>query len=507
MKRVSRLALTFSLLFAAIGCQVIKPLPTMVPSLTAPAATAFLPVINSPTSPPTAAAVVTQPAGEQPQPAATLPPEPTATPWQPTSSGPPQNIIVIMADSLRADHTTPYGYERNTTPNLDRLIAQQGVRFESTSSTAPWTCPSVAAMLTGQTPGRFGTGYKRYKPSIPKNADTLSELLRQQGYYTSGFVTTYCNKSRLGFGQGFNEYDEILTDNGEDNKPKAEELNQRVMNWLENVWLPNYQNKQPLFLFLYYFDPHDPYDPLVPYNTLYDPNYSGPLTPALFGVGHTAITGELQLNPADVNHLVSLYDGEITYWDDQLAIMLDYLEQKGLMENTLLVVTADHGEHFGEKNAWVHGYTLYNELLRVPLLMRYTGAIQPGLVINDPVQNYDLVPTILDWAGVQIPAEIQASSLRGLSTGQQANPARPVFSEVDALTDPNHVLYLVAPRTPIYAVEQEGWKLIHHPTQPALDELYQLEPGQAFEGENVITQYPDQAARLLVLLQAWYNIP
>ncbi len=443
-----------------------------------------------------------------PSPAATPTPLPSATPtaWQPSVSSPPRNIILIIVDTLRADHLSSYGYARPTTPFLDQLVAQKGARFETAISTAPWTCPSDAAMLTGRTPSSLGTSYARYNPSIPASAKTLAEYLAEGGYYTAGFATTYCVKGRLGFSKGFDYYDDSLSDRPTSNKARAEEVNRRAMDWLQTTWRASSTGSRPLFLFLYYFDPHDYYDPLPPYDTAFDPQYVGPLTPQIFADGKEAASGQVPLSGRDIEHLVALYDGEISYWDAQLGQMLAFLEGQGLMENTLLVVTADHGEQFGERGQWVHGNTLYQEVLRVPLLVRYDGAVPPGRVLPDPVQNYDLMPTILDWAGIPVGADVQARSLRGLLTGAASDPARPVFAEVDSVNDPKHSLYFPAPRISQYAVEREGWKLIYYKDHPELNELYRLETPSATEQQNVLADHPDIARDLFQELVDWFRL-
>ena len=483
----------FSLFLVACTLVNLKatavPEPTVIPPRT---------VIPSPppTITPTAESVEGQPL-PSPKPAL-----PSPTPVIP----PPQTILLVMVDALRSDHVSSYGYSRPTTPNLDALVAAQGARFARAVTTAPWTCPSVAAMLTGRTPSSLGVSWLTLKNSIPEQANTLAEYLQQAGYLTAGFVSTYCNKSRLGFSQGFDYYYDTLTDRPTSDKARAVDINAHAIEWLQNSWLPQAGNGQPLFLFLYYFDPHVWYDPLPPYDTLYDSDYSGWLTPAVYRDSQDAVAGKITLSERDLRHLIALYDGEITYWDTYFGQMITFLEEKHLLDNALMLVTADHGESLGEHGKWTHGSSLYEEVLRVPLLMRYSGVIPAGVVVESPAQNFDLTPTILDWAGVALPQDLQALSLRSAALGETSAPQRQLFSEVDALLDKKNALYWAAPRISLRMVEQGDWKLLHYLEQPQLDELYLLQPSSLYEQENLILSEPHRAEQLLQDLNNWFDL-
>ncbi len=278
------------------------------------------------------------------------------------------------------------------------------------------------------------------------------------------------------------------------------------MSWLQNKWLPNSSGK-PLFLMLYYFDPHAPYKPPAPYDTLYDPSYAGTLTGDVYLTGEDTIRGKIVPDSRDIEHLKALYDGEIKNWDDRLGEMLAFLQDQHLLDNTLLVVTSDHGEMFGEHALWTHGNDVYEEVLRVPLLMRYTGVIPAGTVSEAPAQNFDLMPTILDFAGIPPRKDVQATSLRPQAQGAPGDAQRPLFSEVDALNDPSQTLYWVAPRISERSIEQAGWKLIDHLGFPDQNELYNLNPASLYETENLIQSQPDLVQQLLSSLRSWFHIP
>ncbi len=405
----------------------------------------------------------------------------------------PPNIIVILVDTLRADHTTPYGYARPTTPNLDAWIASQGVRFEDAASTIGWTYPSNAAMATGLRPSTLGIYWESTDVVVvPEEAKTLAEYLKEDGYYTAGFVATILNENR-GFAQGYDVYECGFSEGRWDNTPAAA-VNERAFEWLDS-WLPGNTEQQPLFLFLYYFDPHTWYEAPAPYDTMYDSTYTGTLTADVFQHGKEVIAGEITPSERDVEHLQAMYDQGIAYWDANLGEMMTYLQEKQVLDNALIVFSSDHAEMFGEHDKWVHRTSLYEEVLRVPLLMRYTGVISPGTVITNPVQNMDLMPTVLDWAGITVPAGLDAISLRGMIEDGVVTPDRELFSEQNGVSA-EHTAAWVAPRSDIRAVRKGDWKLIHTGNDYAADELYQLLPTSPYETENLIATEPERALEL-----------
>ncbi len=419
------------------------------------------------------------------------------------------NVVLIIVDALRADHVSSYGYQgyRDTTPNLDALVTDMGVRFEDAASMSPWTCPSNAATITGRSPSSLGASWETIQNTVPQDANTLAEYLHDAGYYTAGFANTYCVKGKLGFDQGFDLYDDSLSSHSSADKARASLVNGGVTDWLTTTWMSGLSGTQPLFLFVYYFDPHSWYDPLPPYDTLYDSTYTGTLTPDVYADGQEVVSGEIVPTERDVEHLIAMYDGEIRYWDVYLREMLLYLEDNHLLDNALVVVTSDHGEMFGEHDKWAHGSSIYEEVVRVPLMMRYTGVISPGLVVTTPVQSMDLMPTILDLVGVPVPTDLQAISLRPIIQGGTAQITRDVFNEVDALTDPDHTLYWTAPRVDLRSIQRADWKLIHHVGDWQSDELYSLQESSLYEVDNVISSEPAQAQELRQDLSDWFGLP
>jgi arylsulfatase A-like enzyme len=424
-----------------------------------------------------------------------LPPQPNAV-MRP-------NIIFIIVDALRADHVSAYGYARATTPNLDAWVAAPGARFTDVSASTSWTYPANATLETGRYPATIGLVWSETTSGVPVSETLLAEYLHDDGYYTAGFNSADFARSSLGFAQGFDVFQELIR--GSPTRTYASEINTLAINWLDTTWVPTISGTQPLFLYLYYFDPHTYYNPLPPYDTLFDAPYTGTVTADVFGDGVTATNGSLTLTPRDVEHIVALYDGDIAYWDNQLGQMLTHLSSLGLLDNSLIVVTSDHGEMFGEHGKWTHRNSLYEEVLRVPLMIRYTGVITASLVITAPVQSADVVPTLLDLLNEPLPSNSDGLSLKGALQGHPLSLTRPIFSEMDTnLPFPNDPL---PPRMSFRAVKQAGWKLIHPIGQQWAEELYQVQPHSLFETDNVIQTQSAIADQLRQVLNDVYHLP
>jgi hypothetical protein len=285
----------------------------------------------------------------------------------PSSAPDAPNIMVIVVDTLRADHLSSYGYTRPTSPNLDNL-AQQGVLFEYAFSTAPWTAPSHASMLTGRYPYEHRTFWIGNKiPHLDDKYPVLPEALREQGYRTAAFsANTDWFTQRTGFGRGFMRFEDYFhsplesimrTYYGEHSLPLilrslpgyegsptrkwAPDVNRAVLRWLDR------EQERPFFVFLNYFDVHDPYVPPQPYRS----QFSQLKNPG--GI----LNGQQPLAPLTAEQVqseVDAYDGAIAYVDHQIGQLLAEIETRGLSDNLLLVFTSDHGESFGEHGRFLH---------------------------------------------------------------------------------------------------------------------------------------------------------
>jgi len=302
----------------------------------------------------------------------------------------PPNVIVLMVDALRADHLGCYGYDRDTSPFLDEFAAR-GVVFERAYAQASQTKVSVASLMTGLNPPSHhvrtatlpgAAGGAVLSDVLSGELETLAERLQDAGYTTAGFVTNPHLEPGQGFDQGFEHY--VYT---EIEHCSADNLNEQVLDWLEE------NDHEPYFLYVHYMDVHMPYYPPPPYNFLYVPE--------------VARMKPLELNgppkgPVDLRRIgrtINLYDGQINYWDDRFQELIAAISGPDGLEETVVVVVADHGDEFYEHGGFGHGYTVYDGVIRVPLVV--VGAEgQPGNQRrDDPVRLIDLLPTLCNLAG------------------------------------------------------------------------------------------------------------
>jgi arylsulfatase A-like enzyme len=320
------------------------------------------------------------------------------------------NIILIVVDTLRADHLSCYGYHRNTTPNIDQL-ASKGVLFNDAIATAPWTLPSIASIMTSQYPSALGI--KKNITAIDNRFPMLAEKLKELNYTTCGIVSHVLVSSNLGFGKGFDYYTEkgVVDHKGS----SSAEITNKATSFLQN------SQQEPFFLFLHYFDPHYYYLLHEKYN--YYPSYMGKIRS-----GHPILDlwkRRHRLSEDDIKYLVALYDSEIAFTDQYIGQLLSILKKQRFFDNSIIIITADHGEEFMERDWIGHTITLYQELIRVPLIIKFPE--NTNQIIEHPVSLIDIVPTIYDKLGLQIPYSFDGQSL-DLSQ-KKTIKTRPIFSE------------------------------------------------------------------------------
>lgn len=303
------------------------------------------------------------------------------------------NVVLVTIDTLRADRLGCYGNTRVETPHLDRL-AREGIRFQNASTTVPFTLPAHSSMMTGTYPPYHGVrenvGY-RLDESLP----TMAELMASAGRTTAGFVSTFVLDSRWGIARGFHHYfdDFDLKEMGGDLGSVQRDGRETVAAALD--WLDG-RPPGPFFLWLHLYDPHDPYEPPEPFRSRY------PGRP---------------------------YEGEVAYADSLLGRFYEALEEQGLLERTLLVVTGDHGEGLRNHDEGFHGFFVYDSTARIPLIFRLPGRRFAGRVVKEAVSHVDLLPTILEALERPIPPTVQGRSLLPLLLGREEAQERAVYSE------------------------------------------------------------------------------
>jgi len=397
----------------------------------------------------------------------------------------PRGVIFLVTDTLRKDHLNIYGYHRETVIHLKKF-AEEGVAFNHSISQGTWTKVSVPSMMTSLYP--LTSTVLDMEHSLPASAKTIAEVFRDAGYATVGYSSVPFTGKGNNMHQGYDELHESGSISDRDyNSKTARHYVDRLISWLKE------HGDEPFFVFLHVFDPHSPFRPRPPYDTLWgapgakermveiDAAISKHKVKAMFGLPHkdeyVAKTGN------DPDELLKIYkdwyDGSIRGMDAEIGRLLEALREMGLEQDTLMVWAADHGEEFWEHNQLFHGQNVYGELNQVPLVFHWPSSpeVKKGVMIEQQVQNLDIMPTILELAGIQGPTNMQGRSLvtllngRGLSTWQE----QPAITQTMVDTDPppgsassNKV------QKAHFGIIERNWKLVRKEVDPeALQELYQ----------------------------------
>ena len=392
------------------------------------------------------------------------------------------SIVLIVIDSLRVDHVGTYGYPRETTPFIDRL-GDEGLVFEEALSQAPWTKPSIASLFTSTYISVHSVLFSNEIIDGEERTDvlntkfqTLAEVLRSGGYATSAFGMKIHLRPPNGFDQGFDGFDMSAR--------QAWKIDRKALRWLGR------NDPDRFFMYLHYNDPHYPYEPAPGYArygaTSARVQIDGETKRAFFD-------GRLELTRRDMDQLVDLYDGEVRYTDDHIRKLIEGIESRGYM-NVLVIVTADHGEEFLDHGGITHGQSLYDELVRVPLVFGGSGFARlfpqrDGERMPETVQLIDLMPTILDIAGLPPPPGLQGRSLTPLLAGEP-HASRAAFSE-----------RIGADENMFWSTVREGrWKLIRD-LNDGRTLLFDLldDPGE----KEPLDGIPDIVARLAASIDSW----
>ena len=333
------------------------------------------------------------------------------------------NVIVIVVDTLRADHVGAYGYDREVTPHLDRR-AGEGALFENALAPSSWTLPSFGSLFTGQIPSRHAAGMSPGEPKNPftkldRSVRTLAEVLSENGYATAAVVNNAWLGPAFDMSRGFDSWD--FAPSGERLGRRADEVVGRAL-----VWLEEHPAQEPFLLVVHLFDPHMSYDPPETTRGRFTAERGGALE---LPVTRTWLVREEvdKLSPADREFITAAYDEEIAFVDEQLERFFSELESRDLLDRSIVLLTADHGEELFDHGGFEHGHSMYQELLRVPLIA-WSPEIRPGRH-DQAVSLIDLFPTILDGAGLATPDGLAGSSLWPLLTGSGELEPRALISE------------------------------------------------------------------------------
>ncbi len=319
------------------------------------------------------------------------------------------HVVLITVDTLRADHLSSYGYHLRTSPVMDQLAAE-GVRFDRAYTPIPMTGPAHFSMFTGRYPQEHGARINGVSVAGGSKFLTVPQILGRFGYTSGAFVSAWPLLGRLTrLDRHFDHYDEELV--------RSYQL-VHSMRWAEDVtppamrWLEQNQGQDRIFLWVHYFDPHEPYNLRTEF-----------ADPETVGTPHPATPDY----PEEVSNRIRRYDSEIGYADAHIGRLLDKLDRLGMRDDTLVVLISDHGEGLGEHSFVGHGRWLYESTVRVPWIMRLPGQIAPGAVVEQSVSTLDLAPTLLDLVVPEFRDESQVSfSFAGRSQvgaiGQESPP-------------------------------------------------------------------------------------
>lgn len=349
------------------------------------------------------------------------------------------NILFILIDTLRPDHLGCYGYERETSPNIDK-IAAEGIVFTDFHTVCPWTNPTIASLFTGRYPQSVFPPAKHpqaIKQRLPKELDTLAEILRGEGYRTFALVDHPSISKQLNYDRGFEEYTELFFKRG-----WHQWLGTQSSNILKDFseLLDKCQDNH-FFIYLHLIYPHQPYSPPPPFNEF-------------FGEGFK------KLCPEEREGVINLYDGEIKYTDELLGDVFLDLKARNLLDQTYIMMTSDHGEGFWEHGLWEHGNSLFNELLKVPLIIYPPGGRSAASAQIDNLTSYiSLFPTIMDFADIKNFPEVEGQSLAKYFHGKKSRESNKIiFSESP------HSFFINA-----ISCQTDQYKFIYRPRRPIIN--------------------------------------
>ena len=394
------------------------------------------------------------------------------------------NVLLISIDTLRKDHVGAYGYERETTPNVD-LFAEQSIRFDDAISHAPSTLPSHASIFTSLIPEHH-QAFKDLRQGLAPEATTMAEILYQDGFRTAAFTAGGQMQSKWGLDQGFDVY-RYFTE-PRTHMSRFSDIVDKADKWLDEF------GDERFFLMLHTYEVHTPYTPPKRYLRMFDPDYDGPVSDEvslefLRDVFQNPV--RKRLSEADRQHIIAAYDGEIRNMDDAFGDLLASLRVRGLYDNTLIIFTSDHGEEFGERGrvGW-HSWTLYDELLRVPLVVKMPGSKFAGSVVAEVARGIDVLPTMLDVLGVETNTFMQGASLMDRLLNRRSDAVYAV-SQRDIRRDPLPT-----------AIRMQRWKLLD-------GALYDL-AADPMERTDVSAQHPfiaEGLATQLALIRKHDSLP
>ena len=343
---------------------------------------------------------------------------PVACTKGPTEPPNPSHVVFISIDTARADHFGFMGNPDVRTPNLDAL-ADESVVFTDYMTVVPTTLASHVTLFSGKYPHSHGTPRNGFM--VNRKNRMLPEILKQAGYHTAGFAGSFALDSRFDFDQGFDHYDEdfgiLVGESGAyQNQRLAASVTDAVIAYLDTTDIP-----EKLFLFVHYFDPHRPYSPPAPFDTIYDPRGRADLIP-IEGLRQRSDQTSKSFMRNVRGHRLQ-YAAEITYTDHHIGLLLDSLRKRGILDNAILVVTSDHGESLWEHGEeFDHGLTVHQAVAHSICMIRLPGGDSGGTSTDRPVASIDVMPTVLGLLGLPAPSEVDGETVNLETLAEPAGP-------------------------------------------------------------------------------------
>jgi len=440
----------------------------------------------------------------------------------------PRAIILISIDTLRADHLGVYGHSRFTSPTLDSF-ALEGAVFEDASSTTAWTLPAHASMLTGLFP--LSHGAVSADTALPDEVGTVAGWLREEGWHTASVVNAiWLKRDRFKLTRDFEEY-RLIEDRDYRRRDPSMWITDQVIEWVGK------ERDRPLFVFAHYYDVHADYASLPHFERLFVSPYEGPadgsawqIERANFAEAHVELClrafdpaqcqfgsaekpriidaemGRLEFEAADIRHIEELYDAGIRQLDAELGRLLAFLEERGSFEDTLVIITSDHGEEFMEHGRLSHFLTTHQQSLHVPLLMRGPG-IPAGVRVDAPVSLVDLAPTLLGFAGLPDRENLEGLDLAPLLKGAGDAAFRQRYLYGEASGGLQHERSMPGIYPIFRSVRQGPFKVIEERIGEDIRySLFDVVKDPA-EGTDLSARHPDVAARLRKQLETRPLLP
>jgi arylsulfatase A-like enzyme len=451
------------------------------------------------------------------------------------------NIIIIILDTARAQSFSCYGYNRETTPNIDR-ISQEGILFENAISPSPWTLPSHASIFTGMYPSRHGC-HEKHK-FLNRNLPTLPEILKNIGYRTIGISNNSWISRNFGFERGFDtfiklwqiiQYETDLADasaKGKDKYKRAMSLlfkGNPFVNIVNGVYGKYFwrrydygarrinrivkkllheelaRSTPPFFIFINYLEPHLIYRAPDPFFSMFlAENVSKKEALSVNQNAWNYMGGIFPMTEADFEVLRALYDAELFYLDYRIGEVYEFLKETNLLGNTLLIITSDHGENIGEHNLMDHQYCLYDTLLKVPFIMRLPGVFEDGKRIGNIVQTTDIFPTIIELLSLQdhrLLGGIQGESLlrngnNRFAVSEYIAPQPPIEEISRRYPEGNFSKY----NSSLTSMRSHEWKLIV--SSSGKDELFNVIEDQD-ETQNLLNVHKSIFKDMRSMIDSW----